>query len=150
MRLEGMNHPRSRQRRGAACGRLLSRTAFRDDRLKAVAFGFGQGREVSEHTAAKPAMMIFVKSEVSIGLDDDQQEAQGNQREQEKLAERRRRAAVTIMPHGGRHVPVGGSAFDRAEPNWDRSLMTGRSRFHRRAPLSGKKELAFLWSHEIM
>src|SRR6476661_6351643 len=55
---------------------ILSRTVFQDDRLKAVVFGFGQGQELSEHTAAKPAMLFFVKGEASVGLGDDVQEAQ--------------------------------------------------------------------------
>jgi quercetin dioxygenase-like cupin family protein len=55
---------------------ILSRTIFQDDRVKAVIFGFGQGQELSEHTAAKPAMLFFVKGEASVGLGDDVQEAQ--------------------------------------------------------------------------
>ena len=35
---------------------ILSRTLFSDDRLKAVAFGFAQGEELSEHTASMPAV----------------------------------------------------------------------------------------------
>jgi quercetin dioxygenase-like cupin family protein len=54
---------------------ILSRTIFQDDRLKAVLFGFGQGEELSEHTAAKPAMLFFVKGEATLGLGDDVQEA---------------------------------------------------------------------------
>jgi quercetin dioxygenase-like cupin family protein len=54
---------------------ILSRTVFQDDQLKAVVFGFGQGQELSEHTAAKPAMLFFVKGEASVGLGDDVQEA---------------------------------------------------------------------------
>ncbi len=46
---------------------ILSRTVFQDDRLKAVVFGFGPGQELSEHTAAKPAMLFFVKGEASVG-----------------------------------------------------------------------------------
>lgn len=44
---------------------ILSRTVFQDDRIKAVVFGFGQGQELSEHTAAKPAMLYFVKGEAN-------------------------------------------------------------------------------------
>jgi quercetin dioxygenase-like cupin family protein len=55
---------------------ILSRTIFQDDRVKAVVFGFGQGQELSEHTAAKPAMLFFVKGEARVGLGDDVQEAQ--------------------------------------------------------------------------
>jgi quercetin dioxygenase-like cupin family protein len=55
---------------------ILSRTIFQDDKIKAAVFGFGQGQELSEHTATKPAMLYFVKGEASIGLGDDKQEAQ--------------------------------------------------------------------------
>lgn len=55
---------------------ILSRTIFQDDRIKAVIFGFAQGEELSEHTAAKPAMLFFVKGEADVGLGDDMQEAQ--------------------------------------------------------------------------
>jgi quercetin dioxygenase-like cupin family protein len=54
---------------------ILSRTVFEDDRLKAVAFGFGQGQELSEHTAAKPAMLFFVQGEAKLTLGDDAVEA---------------------------------------------------------------------------
>ena len=54
---------------------ILSRTVYQDDRFKAVVFGFGQGQELSEHTASKPAMLFFVKGETSVGLGDDTQEA---------------------------------------------------------------------------
>lgn len=55
---------------------ILSRTVFQDDRVKAVVFGFGQGQELSEHTASKPAMLFFVKGEASLSLGDDVQSAQ--------------------------------------------------------------------------
>src|SRR5262249_49069977 len=55
---------------------ILSRTIFQDDRLKAVLFGFGQGQELSEHTASKPAMLFFIKGEANVGLGDDVEEAQ--------------------------------------------------------------------------
>jgi quercetin dioxygenase-like cupin family protein len=55
---------------------ILSRTILQDDRVKAVIFGFGQGQELSEHTAAKPAMLFFVKGEARVGLGDDVREAQ--------------------------------------------------------------------------
>lgn len=55
---------------------IMSRTVFQDDKIKAVVFGFGRGQELSEHTAAKPAMLFFVKGEASVGLGDDTQQAQ--------------------------------------------------------------------------
>jgi quercetin dioxygenase-like cupin family protein len=55
---------------------ILSRTIFQDEYIKAVAFGFGEGQELSEHTAAKPALLFFVKGEATVGLGADTQEAQ--------------------------------------------------------------------------
>jgi quercetin dioxygenase-like cupin family protein len=55
---------------------ILSRTIFQDDRIKAVAFGFAAGQELSEHTAAKPALLFFVKGEASIGLGEQMKETQ--------------------------------------------------------------------------
>ena len=54
---------------------IFSKAIYQDDRIKAVVFGFDQGQELSEHTAAKP-MLFFVKGEASVGLGDDTQEAQ--------------------------------------------------------------------------
>jgi quercetin dioxygenase-like cupin family protein len=47
---------------------IISRTVYQDDRLKAVMFGFGAGQELSEHTAAKPAVMHFLSGEASVTL----------------------------------------------------------------------------------
>lgn len=55
---------------------ILSRTIFQDDRMKAVVFGFGTGQELSEHTAAKPAVLFFVKGEAQVGLGEEMQKAQ--------------------------------------------------------------------------
>jgi quercetin dioxygenase-like cupin family protein len=55
---------------------IVSRTIFQDDWVNVVVFGFGQGQELSEHTAAKPAMLFFVKGDVRVGLGDDVREAQ--------------------------------------------------------------------------
>jgi len=54
----------------------VSKIVFEDDRIKAVLFGFGQDQALSEHTAAKPAMLFFVKGEATVGLGEDAQEAQ--------------------------------------------------------------------------
>ncbi len=39
---------------------ILTRTLFNDDNVKAVIFGFGQGEELSEHTASMPAVLHFI------------------------------------------------------------------------------------------
>jgi quercetin dioxygenase-like cupin family protein len=54
----------------------LSRTLYNDDRLKAVAFGFAQGEELSEHTASMPAVLHFLQGEAKLTLGDDSLEAQ--------------------------------------------------------------------------
>ena len=54
---------------------ILSRTLFNDDRLKAVAFGFAQGEELSEHTASMPAVLHFLQGEATVTLGDDRHEA---------------------------------------------------------------------------
>ena len=54
---------------------ILSRTIYQDDQVKAVVFGFGQGQELSEHTASKPALLFFVKGEALVGLGDDVKDA---------------------------------------------------------------------------
>lgn len=54
---------------------ILSRTLFNDDRLKVVLFGFGQGEELSEHTASMPAVLHFLQGEASLTLDADTVEA---------------------------------------------------------------------------
>jgi quercetin dioxygenase-like cupin family protein len=50
---------------------ILSRTLYSDDRLKAVAFGFGRGEELSEHTASMPAVLHFLQGEATLSLGDD-------------------------------------------------------------------------------
>ncbi len=54
---------------------ILSRSLFSDDRLKAVLFGFGQGEELSEHTASMPAVLHFLQGEAKLTLDDHAVEA---------------------------------------------------------------------------
>jgi quercetin dioxygenase-like cupin family protein len=54
---------------------ILSRTLFSDEKFKAVIFGFGQGEELSEHTASMPAILQFIRGEATVMLGDDQHEA---------------------------------------------------------------------------
>jgi quercetin dioxygenase-like cupin family protein len=54
---------------------ILSRTLYNDDRLKAVAFGFAQGEELSEHTASMSAVLHFLQGEAKLTLGDDALEA---------------------------------------------------------------------------
>jgi len=50
---------------------ILSRTLFNDERLKAVAFGFAQDEELSEHTASMPAVLHFLQGEANVTLGDE-------------------------------------------------------------------------------
>lgn len=47
---------------------IISRTIHNDGRLKAVVFGFGGGQELSEHTAALPAVMHFLSGTAEVTL----------------------------------------------------------------------------------
>ncbi len=49
----------------------LSRTILNDERLKAVLFAFSAGQELSEHTAATPAIMHFLDGEAEVTLGDE-------------------------------------------------------------------------------
>lgn len=54
---------------------ILSRTFYQDDRAKFILFGFAAGQELSEHTAAVPAVLHFLKGEAHIKLGADEMEA---------------------------------------------------------------------------
>lgn len=55
---------------------ILTRTLFNDDNVKAVIFGFGQGEELSEHTASMPAILHFIQGEATLTLGGEPIEAQ--------------------------------------------------------------------------
>ena len=54
---------------------ILSRTIYSDDSIKAVMFGFDTGQELSEHTAAMPAIIQILEGEAEIVLGEDRQVA---------------------------------------------------------------------------
>jgi quercetin dioxygenase-like cupin family protein len=55
---------------------ILSRSIYQDESLKTILFGFQPGQELSEHTAAVPAILHFIKGKARIILGDDQHTAQ--------------------------------------------------------------------------
>ena len=55
---------------------ILTRTLHNDDDVKAVIFGFGEGEELSEHTASMPAILHFIQGEATLTLDDESVESQ--------------------------------------------------------------------------
>lgn len=55
---------------------IVSRTLFGDDQTKAILFGFAPGQELSEHTAARPAILHFLEGEARVTLGEDAFEAE--------------------------------------------------------------------------
>ena len=49
----------------------MSRTLQQDERSKVVLFAFSAGQELSEHTAATPAIMHFLEGEADLTLGSD-------------------------------------------------------------------------------
>ena len=54
---------------------ILSRTIFGDERVKAIAFGFAAGEELSEHTASMPAILQILSGKAALTLGEDRHEA---------------------------------------------------------------------------
>ena len=55
---------------------ILSRTIYQDDSIKTILFGFHPGQELSEHTAAVPALLHIIKGEAQLILGEDVKSAQ--------------------------------------------------------------------------
>ncbi|NJO82144.1 MAG: cupin [Blastochloris sp.] len=56
----------------------ISRTLYQDDGLKVVLFGFAAGQELSEHTAAVPALLHFIEGAARVTLGAEVVAAQPN------------------------------------------------------------------------
>lgn len=52
-------------------GAIVSKTFLRAGGLKAIAFGFATGQELSEHTASVPAILQIVEGEATVTLGED-------------------------------------------------------------------------------
>ena len=50
---------------------IVSRSVYQGGQLKAILFGFAPGQELSEHTAARPAVLHFLKGEAELTLGKD-------------------------------------------------------------------------------
>lgn len=50
---------------------IISRTFFKNDRMKAILFGFDTGQELSEHTSSQAAIIQIVQGEATITVGDD-------------------------------------------------------------------------------
>ena len=55
---------------------ILSRTLYNDDRTKIVLFAFGEGEELSEHTASMPAILHFLQGQAKVTLGGDSHDAE--------------------------------------------------------------------------
>jgi len=54
---------------------ILSRSLLNEKAVKGTLFGFDKGQELTEHTAAYPAILYFVEGEADLTLGGDQKEA---------------------------------------------------------------------------
>ena len=54
---------------------ILSRTLYDTDDTKAILFDFARGQELSEHTAALPAILYFLSGEATLTLDGEEKDA---------------------------------------------------------------------------
>ncbi len=50
----------------------LSKVLYRDDRIRVVGFAFDAGQELTEHTAAVPAVLQVVSGRFKVTLGDDE------------------------------------------------------------------------------
>ncbi len=53
---------------------IVSRTFYKDERLKGIVFGFDAGQELSEHTSSQAAIIQIVQGEATVTLGEDQHE----------------------------------------------------------------------------
>jgi quercetin dioxygenase-like cupin family protein len=54
---------------------ILSRAVYDDEKVRVIWFGFAPGEELSEHTAAMPAIIHFLQGEARLTLGEDVSEA---------------------------------------------------------------------------
>lgn len=50
---------------------IVSRTFYSDAQTKVILFGFAAGQELSEHTAARPAILHFLQGQAQVKLGKD-------------------------------------------------------------------------------
>lgn len=57
---------------------ILSRTFLQNDNARGILFQFAPGEELSEHTAAKPALLYFLSGKADVTLGDTSKTAGQN------------------------------------------------------------------------
>ena len=55
---------------------IVSRTFFNEGDTRAILFGFAAGQELSEHTAARPAILHFLEGQANLVLGEAAHEVQ--------------------------------------------------------------------------
>lgn len=55
---------------------ILSQTVYQGEDARVILFSFAPGQELSEHTAAKPAMLHFLKGKANLTLGEDSMEVE--------------------------------------------------------------------------
>ena len=55
---------------------IVSRTVYKDERVKVILFGFAPGESLSEHTSSFPAILHFLEGEAAVTLGDEALTAQ--------------------------------------------------------------------------
>ncbi len=50
---------------------IVSRTFYENGQIKAILFGFAPGQELSEHTAARPAILHFLRGTARLRLGEE-------------------------------------------------------------------------------
>ena len=55
---------------------IVSRTFFNEGDTRAILFGFAPGQELSEHTAARPAVLHFLEGRANLTLGEEAQEVE--------------------------------------------------------------------------
>lgn len=53
---------------------IISRTFYKGEQLKAIAFGFDTGQALSEHTSSKTAIIHLIEGEATVTLGDERYE----------------------------------------------------------------------------
>ena len=51
---------------------IVSRTFHKDDRMRAILFGFDAGQELSEHTSSQSAIIQLIQGDALVTLGDEQ------------------------------------------------------------------------------
>mgnify|MGYP002712307697 FL=1 len=57
---------------------IVSRTFHKDDRMRAILFGFDAGQELSEHTSSQSAIIQLIQGDALVTLVDEQHDLEAS------------------------------------------------------------------------